>query len=133
MMTVFTSERGDKMSIFVRFETPKELSDKAYSLAEIARDGGKIKKGTNEVTKATERGEATIIIMATDVAPPEILAHIPALCDEKNIPYVYVPSKAELGNAIGLEKPTASIAIVDIGKGKPLFDEIVKAVRELKK
>ena len=121
------------MSIFVRFETPKELSDKAYSLAEIARDGGKIKKGTNEVTKATERGEAAIIVMATDVAPPEILAHIPALCDEKNIPYVYVPSKAELGNAIGLEKPTASIAIVDIGKGKPLFDEIVNAVRELKK
>ncbi|MDR0791588.1 MAG: 50S ribosomal protein L7Ae [Methanomassiliicoccaceae archaeon] len=121
------------MSVFVRFETPKELSDKAYSLAEIARDGGKIKKGTNEVTKATERGEAAIIIMATDVAPPEILAHMPALCDEKNIPYVYVPSKAELGNAIGLEKPTASIAIVDIGKGKPLYEEIAKAVRELKK
>ncbi|MCL2711887.1 MAG: 50S ribosomal protein L7Ae [Methanomassiliicoccaceae archaeon] len=121
------------MSVFVKFETPKELSDKAYSLAEIARDGGKIKKGTNEVTKAAERGEAAIIIMATDVAPPEILAHMPSLCDEKNIPYVYVPNKAELGNAIGLEKPTASIAIVDVGKGKPLCDEISKAVRELKK
>ena len=121
------------MSVFVKFETPKELSDKAYSLAEIARDGGKIKKGTNEVTKATERGEAVIVIMATDVAPPEILAHMPALCDEKNIPYVYVPSKAELGNAIGLEKPTASIAITDVGKGKQLRDEIMKAVSELKK
>jgi large subunit ribosomal protein L7Ae len=85
------------------------------------------------VTKAAERGEAVIVIMATDVAPPEILAHMPALCDEKNIPYVYVPNKAELGNAIGLEKPTASIAIVDVGKGKPLCDEISKAVRELKK
>jgi large subunit ribosomal protein L7Ae len=121
------------MSVFVRFETPKELSDKAYSLAELARDGGKIKKGTNEVTKAVERGEAAMIIMAVDVAPPEILAHMPALCDEKNIPYVYVPSKAELGNAIGLEKPTASIAIIDVGKGKQYCDEIAKAVRELKK
>lgn len=121
-----------EMSVFVKFDTPKELSDKVYSLAEIARDGGKIKKGTNEVTKAIERGDAVIVIMATDVEPPEILAHIPALCEEKKVPYVYVPSKAELGNAIGLEKPTASIAVTDVGKGKPVCEEIVEAVKALK-
>ena len=121
-----------EMSVFVKFETPKELSDKAYNLAEMARDGGKIKKGTNEVTKAVERGEAAIVIMAVDVEPPEILAHMPALCEERGIPYVYVPAKAELGNAIGLEKPTASIAIVDVGKGKALCDEIAEAVKALK-
>jgi large subunit ribosomal protein L7Ae len=121
-----------KMSVFVKFETPKELSDKAYSLAEIARDGGKIKKGTNEVTKAVERGDAAMVIMAVDVEPQEILAHMPALCEERNVPFVYVPSKTELGNAIGLEKPTASIAIIDVGKGKPLCDEIAQAVKALK-
>ena len=121
-----------EMSVFVKFETPKELSDKAYNLAEMARDGGKIKKGTNEVTKIVERGEAAIVIMATDVEPPEILAHMPALCEERNVPYVYVPAKVELGNAIGLEKPTASIAIVDVGKGKALCDEIAEAVKALK-
>ncbi|MDR0888160.1 MAG: 50S ribosomal protein L7Ae [Candidatus Methanoplasma sp.] len=120
------------MSVFVKFETPKELSDKAYSVAEIAREGGKIKKGTNEVTKAVERGDAAIVIMAVDVNPPEILAHLPALCEERNVPYVYVPSKAELGNSIGLEKPTASIAITDVGKGKPILDEIAAAVKALK-
>ena len=120
------------MSVYVKFETPQELSDKAYSLAEIARDGGKIKKGTNEVTKAVERGDAAIVIMAADVEPPEILAHIPALCEERNVAYVYVPSKAELGNAIGLEKPTASVAITDVGKGKAVCEEIVAAVKALK-
>ena len=127
------------MSVYVKFETPKEISDKAYSLAEMARDGGKIKKGTNEVTKGTnevtkvvERGNAAIVIMASDVEPPEILAHMPALCDERNVPYVYVPSKTELGSAIGLDKPTASIAIVDVGKGKALCDEIAAAVKNLK-
>jgi len=134
MMTVHWHRKEViKMTVFVRFETPKELSDKAYSLAEIAREGGKIKKGTNEVTKAVERGAAAIVIMATDVNPPEILAHIPALCDERNVAYVYVPSKAELGNSIGLEKPTASIAIIDVGKGKPICDEITQAVKALKK
>ena len=121
-----------EMSVFVKFETPKELSDKAYSLAEMARDGGKIKKGTNEVTKAVERSSAAIVIMACDVEPPEILAHMPALCEERNVPYVYVPSKVELGNAIGLDKPTASIAIVDVGKGKALCEEIAAAVAGLK-
>ena len=121
-----------EMSVFVKFETPKELSDKAYNLAEMARDGGKIKKGTNEVTKAVERGEAAVVIMAVDVEPPEILAHMPALCEERGVPYVYVPAKVELGNAIGLEKPTASIAIVDVGKGKALCDEIAEAVKALK-
>lgn len=121
-----------EMSVFVKFETPKELSDKAYNLAEMARDGGKIKKGTNEVTKAVERGEAVVVIMAVDVEPPEILAHMPALCEERGVPYVYVPAKVELGNAIGLEKPTASIAIVDVGKGKALCDEIAEAVKALK-
>ena len=120
------------MSVFVKFETPKELSDKAYNLAEMARDTGKIKKGTNEVTKAVERGEAAIVIMAVDVEPPEILAHMPALCEERGIAYVYVPAKAELGNAIGLEKPTASIAIVEVGKGKALCEEIAEAVKALK-
>ena len=114
------------MAVFVKFETPKELSDKAYSVAEIARDS------TNEVTKIIERGEAALVIMAVDVEPPEILAHIPALCDEKNVPYVYVPSKEELGKAIGLEKPTASVAIVDAGNGKAQIDEIAAAVKDLK-
>jgi large subunit ribosomal protein L7Ae len=120
------------MAVFVKFETPKELSDKAYSVAEIARDSGKVKKGTNEVTKIIERGEAALVIMAVDVEPPEILAHIPALCDEKNVPYVYVPSKEELGKAIGLEKPTASIAIIDVGKGKKECEEIAVEVAKLK-
>ena len=120
------------MSVIVKLATPQEVADKAYALAELARDSGKVKKGTNEVTKIVERGEAAIVIMATDVEPPEILAHMPALCDEKNVPYVYVPSKEELGKAIGLEKPTASVAIVDAGNGKAQVDEIAAAVKDLK-
>ena len=87
-------------AIFVRFEMPKELSDKAYEIVEVARDTGKMRKGTNEVTKLVERGEAVLVVMAEDVQPPEILAHMPLLCEERNITYAYVPSKAELGNAV---------------------------------
>jgi large subunit ribosomal protein L7Ae len=120
-------------SIFVRFEMPKELQDKAYEIVEVARDTGKVKKGTNEVTKLVERGEAVFVVMAEDVQPPEILAHMPLLCEERNIPYAYVASKAELGNACGLEKPTASIAVTEARKAKPLIDSLAEQIKKLKK
>jgi len=120
-------------AIFVRFEMPKELQDKAYEIIETARDTGRVKKGTNEVTKLVERGEASFVVMAEDVQPPEILAHMPMLCEERNIPYAYVASKAELGNACGLSKPTASVAVVEAGKAKPLIDSLAEQLKKLKK
>jgi len=119
--------------IYMRFETPKELVDKAYQVVELARDSGKLRKGTNEVTKLVERGEAQLVVMAEDVTPEEILAHMPLLCEEKAVPYAYVPSKQELGVAAGLGKATASCAILDPGKGKPMMDELAAKTRALKK
>jgi large subunit ribosomal protein L7Ae len=119
-------------AMFVRFEMPKELSDKAYEIVEAARDTGKVRKGTNEVTKLVERSEAVLVIMAEDVQPPEILAHMPMLCEERNIMYAYVPSKAELGHAVGMEKPTASVAVLDAGKAKPMIESFAEQVKKLR-
>lgn len=119
--------------IYVRFETPKEIADKIYQLVQIAKETGKVKKGTNEVTKVLERGEAKFVVMAEDVDPPEILAHIPMLCEEKKVPYGYVPSKVSLANAVGLEKQAASVAIIDFGNGKALMEEIEQALKNLRK
>jgi large subunit ribosomal protein L7Ae len=119
--------------VYVKFEMPKDLADKTYELVELARDTGKIRKGTNEVTKLVERGETLMVVLAEDVSPPEILMHMPALCEERNVPYAYVPSKAELGNACGLEKPTAAVAILDAAKGKPMLDDLAEKLKALKK
>ena len=86
------------------------------------RDTGKVKKGSNEVTKLVEKGTANFVVMAEDVTPEEILAHMPLLCAEKNVPFGYFPSKQELGVACGLEKPTASVAIKSVGKGSALYN-----------
>jgi large subunit ribosomal protein L7Ae len=119
--------------MYVRFETPKELVDRTYQIIELARETGKVRKGTNEVTKLVERGEAHLVVMAEDVAPEEILAHLPILCEEKGIPYVYVPSKQELGVTAGLGKATASCCIIDAGKAKPAVDELVAKLKQIKR
>ncbi len=56
-------------AIYVRFEVPKDLTDKIYQVVEVAKESGKIRKGTNEVTKLVERGEAQFVVMAEDVQP----------------------------------------------------------------
>jgi len=118
--------------MFVRFEVPKDLQERSYEAVEAARDSGKIRRGTNEVTKAIERNEAKLVVIALDTQPEEVVAHIPLLCEEKNVPYTYVPSKVELGASCGLDVPTASIAITDTGRGAELVAEISGRVQQLK-
>jgi len=119
--------------MYVRFQASKELQDLAYELIEKARDGGKLGKGANEATKYVERGQAKLVVMAEDVQPEEILAHMPVLCEEKNTPYTYVPSKEQLGNSAGLGVPTSAIVIINPGKEKDLVETIVKKIDEVKK
>ena len=119
--------------IYVRFEVPKELADKAYEAVEVARDTGKLRKGTNEATKAIERKHAVLVVIAEDVEPAEIVAHLPPLCDEKGVPYVYVPSKRELGAAAGIDVPSSAIAIAEAGEASSTVKDIIERIKELKK
>jgi len=121
------------MPMYVKFQAPKEIQDLAYDLVEKARDNGKISKGANEATKQVERGQAKLVVMAEDVTPEEILVHMPILCEEKNIPYSYVPSKDELGSAAGLKVSTAAVAILNLGKDKAGIENIVKKIEGLNK
>jgi large subunit ribosomal protein L7Ae len=87
-----------------------------YQILEKARRTGKVEKGTNEVTKAIERGTAKFVAYAADVEPKEIVAHIPALCKEKKIPCLEADSKQKLGISIGLPVSASSIAVIEAGE-----------------
>ncbi|MDK2893121.1 50S ribosomal protein L7Ae [Methanohalophilus sp.] len=115
-----------------KFNVPEELADKALEAIETARDTGKVKKGTNEATKAIERGIAKLTVIADDVEPPEIVAHIPALCEEKNAPYIFVKEQKELGSACGIGVACAAVAITDAGKGAEIIDDLVEKINALK-
>jgi large subunit ribosomal protein L7Ae len=104
-----------------------EIVNKAYEAAEIAVKTGKIKKGTNEVTKAIERGNAKLVLVAGDVNPAEVVMHIEPLCKEKGVPCVIVPSREELGAASGISVTTSSIVIIEAGDSQPVIKEIIAA------
>jgi large subunit ribosomal protein L7Ae len=121
------------MPAFVKFEVPKDLADKTYEAVEIAKNTGKLRKGVNETTKCIERGLAKLVILATDVTPEEILMHLPVLCEEKKVAYIYVPSKLELGKAAGIDVATSSIAIEETGDAKRMVEDIRKKLEAIGK
>ena len=107
------------------------IQNKVFEAIELARSTGKIKKGTNKVTKIIERGLAKLVVYAKDVEPKEIIMHIPALCKEKNVPFVEVDKKADLGTVSGMAgRTTASVAIIQEGDSKKLIKEIEEMLKK---
>src|SRR6266516_1416666 len=102
-------------SVYVRFQVPKEAVDKTYQILQVAKDGGKLRKGTNESTKAIERGIAKLVVIAEDVEPPQVVAQLPILCEDTKIPYLYVPSKLELGKSSGLDVAYQANSVLEPG------------------
>jgi len=106
-----------------------DVTDKALEAVEAAKATGKLRKGTNEVTKAVEKGQAKLVLYAKDANPKEIVMHIPILCSEKSVPCVEVPTKEELGAAAGITVGSASVAVVNEGNAKNLIKEIALALK----
>ncbi|MHA2330817.1 MAG: 50S ribosomal protein L7Ae [Candidatus Hodarchaeales archaeon] len=113
---------------YVRFKQPEGIEEEALK---ILSKSERIRKGTNETTKSIERLKAKIVFISKDVDPPEIVGHLPLLCEEKKIPYVYVKNRKELGKAARLKVPTASCAILDAGSARKDLDAVAKRLKEL--
>ena len=117
------------MSVHISFETPQDVQEQVYEMIKIiGKDGrGRLKKGSNEVTKSAERGTAQMIVMAENVNPGELLSHIPMICKEKEIPYIYVEDQSYLAEAAGMSAgtKTAAIAVMQVDKeGLDRFNEV---------
>jgi large subunit ribosomal protein L7Ae len=119
-------------SFYVKFDVPKEIADAAYEALKISEQTGTVKKGTNETTKAVERSQGKLVVIAEDVDPPELVAHLPLLCEERKIPYLFVPDKYEIGKAIGIEVPSAAACITDEGKATGLISEIITRIEQIR-
>ena len=103
-----------------------ENTDKILEIVELAAKTGKVKKGSNEATKALERGTAKLVVGAQDVSPKEIIMHLSLLAKEKGIPYKEVPKKDELGAAAGLQVGTAAVAVLNEGEAKKMIAGLSK-------
>ncbi len=89
-----------------------------YDIVEKAARTGQVDKGVNEVTKAVERGVAKLVVVASDIDPKELTQHLPILCKEKEIKFAEADSREKLGISVGINRPTAAIAVIKEGEAK---------------
>src|ERR671910_2722987 len=123
-----------KMSkpFYVKFETPKDLVNAVYEAVRVSKQSGSVRKGTNETTKAIERGIGKLVVIAEDVQPPEVVAHLPILCEERNAPFIFVPSKQQLGASLGIDVGSAAATIVDAGEAQHIVEQVVSSISTMK-
>ena len=117
---------------YVKFETPEDLVSPILEAVRVAVQTGKVRKGTNEATKAIERGISKLIVIAEDVEPPEVVAHLPLICEEQKTAYAFVPNKQEVGKALGIDVTSAAAAILDAGDAQHIIDEVVASMAKIK-
>ncbi|KAH8671264.1 50S ribosomal protein L30e-like protein [Xylariales sp. PMI_506] len=87
------------------------LTQELLDLVQQASHYRQLKKGANESTKTLNRGISEIVILAADTQPLSILLHLPLLAEDKNVPYVFVPSKIALGRATGVSRSVIAASI----------------------
>lgn len=108
------------------------LTNTILDLVQQACHYKQLRKGANEATKTLNRGISEFIIMAGDAEPIEILLHLPLLCEDKNVPYVFVPSKVALGRACGVSRPVISCSVTT-NEGSELKAQIISLKNQIEK
>lgn len=90
-----------------------------------------MKRGVKEVVKALRKspqGAANtapgVVILAADISPMDVISHIPVLCEDHNVPYIFVTSRAELGAAGNTKRPTSVVMVSEARVGAKKAEKI---------
>jgi U4/U6 small nuclear ribonucleoprotein SNU13 len=109
-----------------------KLTQTILDLVQQASNYKQLKKGANEATKTLNRGISEFIVMAADTEPLAILLHLPLLCEDKNVNYVFVPSKVALGRACGVSRPVIACSVTSV-EGSQLATQITSLKQSIEK
>lgn len=110
----------------------KKLHKRVYKVVKKAAGSKVLKRGVKEVVKAIRKGDAGLCVIAGDICPIDVISHLPVMCEDASIPYVYVSSKAELGAASSTKRPTSCVLVSTKGKGFSGEDKLKEVVDEIK-
>jgi len=132
-------ERVEAINIIAKPLACKKSTKKAHKLVKKAASSKRIRRGVKEVVKGLRKGEGGLCILAGDIYPLDVYSYLPVLLEEKNVPYLFVPSKQDLGAAACTKRPTSVVLIKDkAGKkagdkefdGQDLMDTLLKEAKE---
>ncbi|CAG8771100.1 28433_t:CDS:2, partial [Racocetra persica] len=113
------------LSALIPFASPLATEEFTLELMQVVRKASRkrhCRRGVKEVVKALKKGHKGLVVIAGDISPIDIITHIPILCEDFNVPYIYIPSRADLGFACATKRPTSVVMIVPDLKDEEAFD-----------
>jgi large subunit ribosomal protein L7Ae len=127
-----TLSKNEAMTVFTlankyRPETPaakKQRIKEAAAAKAAAKPGGKeeaykrpktVQYGLKNVTQLIEEKEASLVLIANDVDPLELVMWMPALCRKMDVPFMIVKDKARLGALVHM-KTAAAVCLTTVNK-----------------
>jgi len=108
----------------------KKLAKKLHKVIKKSSKARQVKRGVKEVVKGIRKGEKGLLILAADINPIDIISHLPVMSEEAQIPYIFVASKEELGQASSTKRPTSCVMICPDQKQKARKDADLKESTE---
>ena len=89
-----------------------------------------MKYGLNHVVGLIESKKATMVLIAHDVDPIELVVFLPALCRKMGVPYAIIKGKARLGTVVH-KKTAAVLALTEVkSEDKSELSKLVNAITE---
>jgi H/ACA ribonucleoprotein complex subunit 2 len=110
----------------------KKSTKKIYKLVRKASSVKLIRRGVKEVVKGLRKGETGLCILAGDIYPLDVISFLPILLEEKSVPYLFVPSKQDLGASACTKRPT-SVVLIKTKKGfeaQDILDALTQEAKE---
>eukprot|EP01038_Epipyxis_sp_PR26KG_P010079 gene10079-13545_t len=131
-----TSDYEEKIkyvSVIAKPLASAKTTKKIHKLVKKGNQSKIIRRGVKEVVKALKKGEKGFCVIAGDISPIDVITHLPILCEDKQVPYYYVPSKHDLGAAAATKRPTSCILVSPKGdtfSEMALYNKVVKEAKE---
>jgi H/ACA ribonucleoprotein complex subunit 2 len=126
-------DRCQAVNIISKPLASKKSTKKLHKLIKKASSAKNIRRGVKEVVKGIRKGDKGLAILAGDIFPIDVISHLPLLLEEHDIPYLFVPSKQDLGAAAATKRPTSCV-LVKVPKkdfdAQDVYDAMMKEAKE---
>ncbi|KAI0875443.1 L30e-like protein [Hypoxylon argillaceum] len=107
---------------FARPLADEKATKKVMKSVRKAAKNKTLKRGVKEVVKSLRKSPVAgpgntafpgVVVLAGDISPMDVISHIPVLCEDVNVPYIFVASRAELGAAGSTKRPTSVVMVTE--------------------
>jgi H/ACA ribonucleoprotein complex subunit 2 len=71
----------------------------------------KLVYGVKDTGKLLKKQEQGICVLGGNVSPMDVITHIPAICENQGVPFVFIPTKEQIGAFAQRSGPVACVVI----------------------